>query len=194
LIYLYFLGETKKPDLKAHLLKTDTVNQRDIAICDIYDALILMVSQILRDLWTACGPLQQLIEQLMETVEKHFSNIILNNYRNAGHRYPHDAFEKAVSSNPYSNPSQIPECIEISNKIFNLHKDIFARFDNLFKKYTAYINAELIKYLLLYGLRRKVSIWNHETKSHKATSFNYKKDYEDEEAYWREVYNNTPEN
>jgi len=191
-IYLYFLGELKKPDLKAHLLKIDTLNQRDIALCDIYDALILMVSQILRDLLAAYEPLQQLINQFMKIISKENSNFDIDRYIDM---YPNSALHSLIARPSfYKQPKQIPECVEISTKIFNEYESVNLRFSNLFKKYTAYINAELIKYVLLHGLKRKVSLWNHDTRSHKATSFNYKHEYETAEAYWRDIYNNTLEN
>ncbi len=188
-VYKYFLGDISKDNLKSHLSKNDILNQRDSAFCDIYDALFMIVGQVFQDLLAAYEPIESLIEEFLSAAEKVNPKFKTENYRIVGRGYPTNALDALTSIPSFIQPRRIPECVNLTAKIRELYEATNAKYYNIFLKYTAYINAEFIKYLLLHGLKRIVYLWHCDTKSHKKTAFDSKNEYVEAEAYWRNIYN-----
>ncbi len=192
-IYNYFMGEMCRELLQERLLKNDTENQRESALCDIYDALILIVTQVLRDFLNELEPIKKImVKDFMTLIIKENPGFDVERHKTGFRQnYPLNALNDIGYKASYVQPRAIPECKNISNHIFEICETVSNKYFAVFQKYTAYINAELLKYLMLYGLKKKVPLWDCDKEAYIVTGFNAKQEYVNAEAHWRNIYNMT---
>jgi len=170
-ILLYILGEETKEGLSEFLVKKDIANARDGAHRDILEALIMVGKQILMDLHNE-----------LSEVHVDFSwRLIgdqLNMFRN-GRGGNYDSIE--YTRDKMINFAKFYTVFYLNHKegIENMYRQcavISNKYMRAVNQYSAYANAEMIKFLMLYNSKKQMYMWDIESKSARYYQFAVKED------------------
>ncbi len=158
-IHHYILGELSKDELSEYLVKRDVGNARDSAHRDIVEALVMVGKQIM----------MELCEEL-NNVNADFSWSILNEQINVLTR-----FGRGRDSADYIKAKMVDFAkfykifylnhITSMESIYEQCSTIYTKYKRSVNSYTAYSNAETIRYLLLYGSKKQVYLWESDTET-----------------------------
>ena len=153
-IYKYILNEMGKEELSAELIRNDTVNMKDRAQCDILEALVIVGKQLVLD----C--LKDIESEASQFPNSQYISLQLNS--------------KTVSAiakidNPTTMNAFIKLCVmflpqEVECYLVNIHA-ILVKYKKAISKYCAYSYIEYIKYLITYGSKKTLTIWDYEDQS-----------------------------
>ena len=167
-IHHYILGELTKEELSEYLVKRDNGNARDGAHRDIVEAIVMIGKQILMEL---CEDLSK--------VNVDFSWSLLNDQMSMLSR-----FDRGRDSANYAKAKMIDFAKFYMTFYFNKNMDmecVYERCCSVYEKYkksvngyAAYSNAETIRFLLLYGSKKQVYLWDYETETARNFSFSDK--------------------
>jgi hypothetical protein len=147
-IYQYILNQINKTQLSEELIRYDCLNMKERAHCDILEALVVVGKQIMIDCMNELEsvvkdyPFVSYIETKMELKESttHDEHVgFLNNFAT------HYVF--------FSPP-------ELENYLKTIHA-ILSKYKNAVSKYCAYSNIESIKFLMTYGSKKTLVLWNY---------------------------------
>ncbi len=143
-IYQYILNQINKAVLSDELIRIDNLNMKDRAHCDILEALVVVGKQLMIDCMKE-----------IENVAKNFPfyplfNTKIDELNMSGSKW---VKEFLIISN-----NLVPEEITLFQK--NLHS-VFEKYKIAISKYCAYSNIESIKFLITYGSKKTLVIWNY---------------------------------
>jgi hypothetical protein len=169
-IYHYILGEQTKAELSDYLIKRDTANAKDGAHRDILEAMIMVGKQVLMDL-----------SNELTAVEVDFSwrligeqlGMLRMNRNNHTEEY---ARERLTLFSKFYTVFYSPNKEGIEN-MFRRCSLITSKYMRAVNQYAAYSNAETIKYLMLYGTKKQVYMWDSETENARHFKFDLKETF-----------------
>jgi hypothetical protein len=169
-ILLYILCEETKEGLSEFLVKKDIANARDGAHRDILEALIMVGKQILMDLHNELSEIH--VDFSWRLIGEQ-----LNMFRNGRGTREHleHARDKMINFTKFYTffylnhkegiENMYRQCAAISNKYMRA-----------INQYSAYANAEMIKFLMLYNSKKQMYMWDIESKSARYYQFYVKED------------------
>ncbi len=168
-ILRYILGEETKEGLSDYLVKRDIANARDGAHRDILEALIMVGKQILMDLYNELSEIE--VDFSWRLVGEQ-----LNMFRNGRGR---DSLEYVRDK--MINFSKFYTVFYLNHKegIENMYRQCAAiskKYMRAVNQYSAYANAEMIKFLMLYNSKKQMYMWDIETESARYHQFFVKED------------------
>ena len=158
-IHHYILGELTKEELSEYLVKRDIGNSRDSAHRDIVEALVMVGKQIMMELY----------EELIK-VDVEFSWSLLNEQINMLIRFGRGrdsadyAKAKIVDFSKFYRVFYLNHVASMES-IYERCSAIYTKYTRSVNSYTAYSNAETIRYLLLYGSKKQVYLWESDTET-----------------------------
>lgn len=149
-IYEYILNKIDKTGLAEELIRFDNLNMKERAHSDILEALVVVGKQIMIDCMHELEsvmkdfPLISYIDSKMS-----LSNInIMNNDERI-------KFMKSIATNyVFFTPGELELFVK---KIYA----ILIKYKNAISKYCAYSNIESIKFLITYGSKKTLVLWNY---------------------------------
>lgn len=146
ILYEYILNRIDKDQMADELIRDDSAIMRDRAYLDIIDALVLVGKQILMDCYDELNKKKD--NRCLELASK---------IEYAGRALSHrsDAFVKEFV---------LYEYLFTCDKMAEYHKmivDITDKYILAIKKYCAYSNAELLRFLLVYNSKKTLAMWNY---------------------------------
>lgn len=153
-IYEYILNEIDKERLSNELSRLDTLNMKDRALSDIYEALVVVGKQMVID----C------LRELEEEFKKYSSPLSLSNKFENDRRYvsERERDEKHYRTMLTYYVMHLPQESEA------LQQGIFAilqKYQTAIRKYCAYSNMEFIKYLMTYSSKKMLTAWDSSNRS-----------------------------
>ena len=164
-IHHYILGELTKDELSDYLVKRDIGNARDGAHRDIVEALVMVGKQILIELY----------EELSK-VNVEFSWSLFNEQINILSR-----FGRGRDSADYTKAKMVDFAkfyrvfylnhVASMESIYERCSSIYTKYARSVNEYSAYSNAETIRFLLLYGSKKQVYLWDYETETARNYTF-----------------------
>ena len=169
-IYHYILGEQTKADLSDYLIKRDTANAKDGAHRDILEAMIMVGKQVLMDLSNELSAIQ--VDFSWRLIGEQLGMMRMNRNNNS-EDYARDRL--TIFSKFYTvfySPNK--EGIE---NMFRQCSLITRKYMRAVNQYAAYSNAETIKYLMLYGTKKQVYLWDSETDNARYFKYDLKETY-----------------
>ena len=169
-IYHYILGEQTKADLSDYLIKRDTANAKDGAHRDILEAMIMVGKQVLMDLSNELSAIQ--VDFSWRLIGEQLGMMRMNRINNT-EEYARDRL--TIFSKFYTvfySPNK--EGIE---NMFRQCSLITRKYMRAVNQYAAYSNAETIKYLMLYGTKKQVYLWDSETDNARYFKYDLKETY-----------------
>jgi len=145
-LYRYILNMINKEELSDELIKADNLNMKERAHCDILEALVVVGKQLFID----C------LKEL-ENVVKEFQ---FSSYINS----------KMNDDTKLSNIKYFLKTFETHHIFFlpceleryqrTIH-NVFEKYKTAISKYCAYSNIESIKFLITYGSKKTLTMWNY---------------------------------
>lgn len=147
-IYLYILNETDKNDLSNELIARDTKNMKERALCDIYEALVVVSKQMIID----C------LRELEEEFKKHSSpRNFVNKFDIDRRLHVNERSIKICRTVMEWYVTHLPQESEALQR--GLHT-ILQKYRSAISKYCAYSNMEFIKYLMTYSSKKMLIAWD----------------------------------
>jgi hypothetical protein len=171
LFYKYILNECDKDVLADFLIKRDMSNVKDSAYRDILDAFVNAGRQII------------------EEFNKEFSNVLTKHVKEKiGMIWTMVSRESKTRSNTTHidvSPINLFFFIYETAYLYTEHKeclensqqkiiDIIDKYYKIIDNYTNYTNLEIMRYFMLYNIRRQVMVWNHECGEEETLRFDSK--------------------
>ena len=153
-IYEYILNEIDKERLSNELIRLDTLNMKDRALSDIYEALVVVGKQMVLD----C------LRELEEELKKYSSPLNLSNRFDNDRRFVSEGErdEKHYATMMTYYVMHLPQESEaLQNGIFA----ILQKYQAAIRKYCAYSNMEFIKYLMTYSSKKMLTAWDSTKRS-----------------------------
>lgn len=145
-IYKYILNLVEKDELSDELLRVDNMNMRDRAFCDIMEALVVVGKQLIIDCMKELEEVNKLFPY-----STHFS-LKMDDIAHMESKSFWDVFFDQYVIFP-------PQQVEIFQKSIY---EILVKYKKAISKYCAYSNIEIIKFLITYGSKRTLAMWNYE--------------------------------
>ena len=143
-IYQYILNQINKNLLSDELIRIDNLNMKERAHCDILEALVVVGKQLMID--------------CMKEIESVSANFPLA-----------PLFNSKIEDLNFSGLKWVKEFLTISNNLVpeeitffqkKIHS-IFEKYKTAISKYCAYTNIESIKFLITYGSKKTLVMWNY---------------------------------
>lgn len=173
LFYKYILKECEKDELAEFLIRRDLSNVKDSALRDILDAFVVAGRQII------------------EEYHKELSAVLTTSFKDEV-KYCWSNITYDVNTRKHTSEIEVPKgkmflfvhdvlrfynCrfeffVESQNKI----KQIINKYYKIIDNYTNYTNYELMRYLILYNIRRQIVVWNHSYGEEETLRFDSKSD------------------
>ena len=147
-IYQYILNQINKTQLSEELIRYDNLNMKDRAHCDILEALVVVGKQIMIDCMNELEsvvkdyPFVSYIESKMELKESRT------------HDEHMDFLNKFATHYIFFSPPELEKYLKTIHAILSKYKDAVS-------KYCAYSNIESIKFLMTYGSKKTLVLWNY---------------------------------
>lgn len=145
-LYEYILNRINKDQMADELIRDDTTLMRDRAYLDIIDALVLVGKQILMD--------------CLDELNKKKDNSCME----LAARIDYARRALSYRSGAFVQEFVLYEHRFTCNKMEDYHKtivDITDKYVMAIKKYCAYSNAELLRFLLVYNSKKTLYMWNY---------------------------------
>jgi hypothetical protein len=143
-IYQYILNQINKALLSDELIRIDNLNMKDRAHCDILEALVVVGKQLMIDCMKE-----------LEDVAKNFPLVSIFNTKTD------EIYSSGIKwINEFLTYSMhiVPEEIIVFQN--SLHA-VFEKYKTAISKYCAYSNIESIKFLITYGSKKTLIMWNY---------------------------------
>ena len=158
-IHHYILGELTREELSEYLVKRDIGNARDGAQRDIVEALVMVGKQILMELY----------EELIK-VDVEFSwGLLIEQINSLGR------FGRGRDSADYIKAKMVDFAkfykvfcvnhIASMESVYERCSAIYTKYTRSVNEYAAYSNAETIRFLMLYGSKKQVYLWESDTET-----------------------------
>lgn len=144
-VYRYILNMINKDELSDELIKADNLNMKERAHCDILEALVIVGKQLFID----C--LKELEDVVKEFQFSSYINSKMDADNNASTKYFVKTFE---THHIFFLPHELER---YQRKIHG----IFQKYKTAISKYCAYSNIESIKFLITYGSKKTLTMWNY---------------------------------
>lgn len=145
-LYEYILNRINKDQMADELIRDDTTLMRDRAYLDIIDALVLVGKQILMD--------------CLDELNKKKDNSCIE----LAARIDYARRALSYRSGVFVQEFVLYEYRFTCNKMEDYHRtivDITDKYVMAIKKYCAYSNAELLRFLLVYNSKKTLYMWNY---------------------------------
>lgn len=145
-LYEYILNRINKDQMADELIRDDTTLMRDRAYLDIIDALVLVGKQILMD--------------CLDELNKKKDNSCME----LAARIDYATRALSYRSGVFVQEFVLYEYRFTCNKMEDYHRtivDITDKYVMAIKKYCAYSNAELLRFLLVYNSKKTLYMWNY---------------------------------
>jgi hypothetical protein len=169
-IYHYILGEQTKAELSDYLIKRDTANAKDGAHRDILEAMIMVGKQVLMDLSNELTAVE--VDFSWRLIGEQLGTLRMNR-NNHTEEY---ARERLTLFSKFYTVFYSPNKEGIEN-MFRRCSLITSKYMRAVNQYAAYSNAETIKYLMLYGTKKQVYMWDSETENARYFKFDLKETF-----------------
>lgn len=169
-IYHYILGEQTKAELSDYLIKRDTANAKDGAHRDILEAMIMVGKQVLMDLSNELAAVE--VDFSWRLIGEQLGTLRMNR-NNHTEEY---ARERLTLFSKFYTVFYSPNKEGIEN-MFRRCSLITSKYMRAVNQYAAYSNAETIKYLMLYGTKKQVYMWDSETENARHFKFDLKETF-----------------
>jgi hypothetical protein len=143
-IYQYILNKIDKTQLSEELIRYDNLNMKDQAHCDILEALVVVGKQIMIDCMNE-----------LQSVVKDYPFVSYIDSKMNIHNIERVSFLKNFATH---HIFFLPH--EVENYLKKLHA-ILTKYKNAISKYCAYSNIESIKFLITYGSKKTLVLWNY---------------------------------
>lgn len=144
-VYRYILNMINKDELSDELIKADNLNMKERAHCDILEALVIVGKQLFID----C--LKELEDVVKEFQFSSYINLKMDADNNVSTKYFVKTFE---THHIFFLPCELER---YQRKIHG----IFEKYKTAISKYCAYSNIESIKFLITYGSKKTLTMWNY---------------------------------
>ena len=147
-IYQYILNKIDKTQLSEELIRYDNLNMKERAHSDILEALVVVGKQIMIDCMKELEsvmkdfPLLYYIDSKMDFITNHDKKTRLDFIKNFATHYA------------FFTPEELEQFIK---KVYA----ILIKYKNAISKYCAYSNIESIKFLMTYGSKKTLVLWNY---------------------------------
>ena len=169
LFYKYILNECEKDELADFLIKRDSSNVKDNALRDILEAFVMAGRQIIEEYHKELLALVTI--DFKEEVNQTWDNIPTHN-KTLEFDVPKSqmpAFIKTVQSFYKKN-------YEYYHKLEKSIPELIKKYYKIVENFTVYTNIEMMRYYILYSIRRQVSLWNHSIGEEEWLKFDSKAD------------------
>lgn len=147
-IYQYILNQINKTQLSEELIRYDCLNMKERAHCDILEALVVVGKQIMID----C------MNELESVVKDYpFISYMESKMESKDNMIPHekiDFLNNFATHYVFFSPPEIEKYLKTIHAILSKYKDAVS-------KYCAYSNIESIKFLITYGSKKTLVLWNY---------------------------------
>jgi hypothetical protein len=146
-IYEYILNEIDKDDLSNELIRLDTLNMKDRALRDIYEALVVVGKQMVID----C------LRELEQELKKYSHPQLLSSKLDDERGNDSEREKKNYRTMMTYYVMHLPQESEL------LQQGIYAilqKYQAAIRKYCAYSNMEFIKYLMTYSSKKMLTAWD----------------------------------
>ena len=173
LFYKYILNECEKEELADFLIRRDISNVKDASLRDILDAFVVAGRQII----------EEYHKELVSVLTVLFKDEV---------KYYWTKITCDVGSRRNTSEIEIPKgkmfnfvygVLDFYNLRFDFFVDVktkieqtIAKYYKIIENYTNYTNYELMRYLILYNIRRHITVWNHLTGEEETLRFDNKSD------------------
>lgn len=174
LFYKYILNECEKEELGEFLIRRDVSNIKDSALRDILDAFVVAGRQII------------------EEFNKELSTVLTNTYKTEIQEFWSSMSGGVSMVRRNTRQIAIPASrmflfvhdivriynshIEFINEAKTKTQAILAKYYKIIDNYTNYTNYELMRYFILYNIRRQLMVWNHKYGEEELLRFDTKSD------------------
>jgi hypothetical protein len=174
LFYKYILNECEKEDLGEFLIRRDVSNIKDAALRDILDAFVVAGRQII------------------EEFNKELSTVLTYSYKTEIQEFWSSMSGGVSMVRRNTRQIAIPASrmflfVHDIVRIYNSHivfineaktktQAILAKYYKIIDNYTNYTNYELMRYFILYNIRRQLTVWNHKYGEEELLRFDTKSD------------------
>jgi hypothetical protein len=174
LFYKYILNECEKEDLGEFLIRRDVSNIKDAALRDILDAFVVAGRQII------------------EEFNKELSTVLTYSYKTEIQEFWSSMSGGVSMVRRNTRQIAIPASrmflfvhdivriynshIEFINEAKTKTQAILAKYYKIIDNYTNYTNYELMRYFILYNIRRQLMVWNHKYGEEELLRFDTKSD------------------
>ena len=144
-VYRYILNMINKDELSDELIKADNLNMKERAHCDILEALVIVGKQLFID----C------LKELEDVVKEFPFSLYINSKMDADNNVSAKYFAKTFETHHiFFLPCELER---YQRKIHG----IFEKYKTAISKYCAYSNIESIKFLITYGSKKTLTMWNY---------------------------------
>ena len=144
-VYRYILNMINKDELSDELIKADNLNMKERAHCDILEALVIVGKQLFID----C------LKELEDVVKEFQFSSYINSKMDADNNVSTKYFVKTFETHHiFFLPCELER---YQRKIYG----IFEKYKTAISKYCAYSNIESIKFLITYGSKKTLTMWNY---------------------------------
>lgn len=192
LFYKYILNECDKDVLAEFLIRRDVLNVKDSAYRDILDAFVNAGRQII----------EEFNKEFSMVLAKHVKEKIGSIWTMVSRESKTRSNTTQIDVSPinlfffiYETSflhSQYKECLENAQpRIMGIIDKYYKIIDN----YTNYTNLEILRYFVLYNIRRQVMVWNHECGEEETLRFDSKSEIVQKiKEYSEKIENESDEN
>jgi hypothetical protein len=158
LFYKYILNECEKEDLADFLIRRDLSNVKDAALRDILDAFVVAGRQII------------------EEYHKELSAVLTTSFKDEV-KFCWSSITYEVNTRRHTSAIEVPKSkmfgfVHDVLRFYNCRFDFFleaktkiekiiTKYYKIIENYTNYTNYELMRYFILYNIRRQITVWNH---------------------------------
>jgi hypothetical protein len=157
LFYKYILNECDKDVLADFLIKRDVLNVKDIAYRDILDAFVIAGRQIIDEFN------KEFSEVLSRSVKEKIGTLWTMVSRESPSRL--NTTQIDIHNNLFFFVYETVELYIHNVEIFETGQqkvlDIINKYYRIIDNYTNYTNLEIMRYFVLYNIRRQAVVWNH---------------------------------
>ena len=144
-IYRYILKEIEKDELSNELIRNDMLNMKDRAHADIAEALVMVGKQMIID----CS------KELDAVVSSYTNRLFINR------KFENDpgitGYKFIKQFDEYKNMFFPSEMEKFQKEI----EQVLVKYKVAISKYCAYSNIESIKFLITYGSKKRMVMWNY---------------------------------
>lgn len=145
-LYRYILNMINKEELAEELIKTDNLNMKERAHCDILEALVVVGKQLFID----C------LKDLEAVVKDFQFSTYINTKMNDDTKLSNIKYFLKTFETHYI--FFLPCELERYQKTIH---SVFEKYKTAISKYCAYSNIESIKFLITYGSKKTLAMWNY---------------------------------
>lgn len=172
LFYKYILNECDKDELADFLIKRDVSNVKDIAYRDILEAFVAAGRQIIEEFNKEFSAVfTRSMKEKIGTVWTMVSRDSLSRQNTTQIDIQNNLFFFV-----YETVELYTQNVEIFETGQNKILEIINKYYRIIDNYTNYTNLEIMRYFVLYNIRRQAFVWNHSDGEEETLRFDTKSD------------------